>query len=55
MILSCPYFHWNDLIANIFKLKRQNINEENIKDITIFQKSEILNKNPSVCCMSFLI
>ena len=28
MTLSCAELHWNDLIANIFKLKRQNISEE---------------------------
>ena len=53
--LSCADLHWNDLIANMFKLKRQNISEEHIKNISYFQKCEILNENPSVCCTSFSI
>ena len=33
-------------MATIFKLKSQNISEENIKNISYFQKCEILDKNP---------
>ena len=46
MTLSCADLNRNDLIANAFKLKGQNISDENIKNISFFQKCEILNKNP---------
>ena len=52
--LGCPTFfmtsradlHWNYLTANTFKFKKYNISEENIKNVSYFQKSEILNGNP---------
>ena len=46
MTLSCADLHWNDLIANIFKLKRQKMSDENINNLSYFQKCEILNENP---------
>ena len=46
MTLSYADLHWSDLIANIFKLKQQNINEENVKNVSYFWKCEILNENP---------
>ena len=39
MALSCADLRWNDLIANIFKLKRQTISEKN-------KYQYILNKSP---------
>ena len=46
MTLSLADLHWNDLIANIFKLKRQNISEERIKNMSYFQKCETFSENP---------
>ena len=46
MTLSCADLHLDDLIANIFKLKRQNLSEEHVKNVSYFQKCEILNENP---------
>ena len=38
MTLSCADLHWNDLIANSFMLKRQNMSEVHIKNKSCFQK-----------------
>ena len=53
MTLSCADLHWIDLIANIFKLKRQNISEEHVKNMSYFQKCEILHENPVFVALHF--
>ena len=53
MTLSCAYLNRNNLIPNNFELKRQNITEENIKNMSYFQKCEILNENPEFAARHF--
>ena len=53
MTLSFADLHWNDYIANIFKLKRQKISAENIINMSYFQKCEILNEIPVFAARHF--
>ena len=53
MTLSCADLRWNELIAIICKLKGIEISEEEIAEMTYFERCELLNSNPVLLARHF--
>ena len=53
MTLSCSDLRWNELIAIICKLKEIELSEEEIAEMTYFERCELLDSNPVLLARHF--
>ena len=53
MTLSCADLRWNELPAIISKLKGKELSEEEIAEMTYFERCELLNSNPVLLARHF--
>ena len=46
MTLSCADLRWNELVSIISKLNGETLSEENIKNLSYYDRCKILNNKP---------
>ena len=53
MTLSCADLRWNELVSIISKLNRENLTDEQINNLTYFERCNYLNSNPVLLARHF--
>ena len=53
MTLSCADLRWNELISIISKLKGENLSEDDIRNMSYFERCRYLNLNPVLLARHF--
>ena len=53
LTLSCADLRWNELISIIFKLKRLDISDEEVDEMSYYERCDSLNENPELVARHF--
>ena len=53
MTLSCADLRWNELVSIISKLIGENLTDEQINNMTYFERCDYLNSNPVLLAKHF--